>query len=634
MLQKFRERILGWFGKVILGFIFVTFSLWGVNAYFTPDTQNVIVTVGDDEISLQDFRDTYLRMYQQRRELFGERFRPELIDEQQLAEQALESLVRQKLMVSHARDAGYRVTDEAVRRAIMEVPSFQSNGEFSRELYQVRLATQGISAKGFEFDVRQGLQTDQVQQAISSSEFILLHELNSMISIRDEKRQFSSISVPAGKFYRDTGASEEEIANYYEENTKSFMTPESVDVQYLELNVDQVAGDLEITEEMLRAKYDQEVDLFVDLEQRRASHILIDAGGDEQAANEAANAIRARLAAGEDFATLAAEVSDDSGSAGEGGSLGLLQRGILVGPFEDELFSMQEGEISDPIKTTFGFHIIRLDEILAPQAKPFDLVRDEIGTQLRNELIKQRFYNEAQRLNQYSFENPETLAVAAEALGVSVQEQLRVTRTTRFGIAADDIIRNAAFSDKVLNNRYNSDLLEIGSNHVVVLRVNNHHAPEVRSLEDVREEIVDRIRQRQANDMALEMAEQLVARAKSGEDMESMANENLLPYTPPRTVNRSRPGIPFDLADALFNAKSPGESGTAFGITTVGANEYVVYTIHSSTPGDPGELTTEEHESRKRQMVRQQSFYAIRAYVEDQKNRVGVSRRKGNLLDL
>lgn len=633
MLQKFRERIMGLFGQVILGFIFVTFSLWGVNAYFTGDLQNIVAAVGDAEISLQDFRSTYLRMYQQRRDLFGERFRPELIDEQQLAEQALETLVRQELMAGHARDSGYRVSDAVVRQAIMDIPAFQANGEFSRELYQVRLATQGLSAKGFEFEVREGLQTDQVQDALLSSEFILPHELASMIAIREEKRQFASVSIPAGKFYAETNATEEDILNYYEENTSSFMTQESIDLQYIELTADNVTGEIDITEEMLRAQYNQEADVFLAQEQRRTSHILIEAGDDEQAALEEANAVRVRLVQGEDFSALAAELSDDPGSAAEGGSLGLIQRGILVGPFEDQLFNMQEGEVSEPVKTDFGYHIIRLDEVLAPQPRPFDLVRDEIREQLRNELIEQRFYNEAQRLNQRTFENPETLLVAAEALDVEIQVQLGVTRLTQSGLAADIMIRDAAFSEKVFANRYNSDVLQIGNNHVVVIRISDHHISKIRPLDEVREDIIDRIRQRQANTMALQLTDQIMERANSGDDLEAMADEHFLPYTPPRTINRTRPGIPFDLADALFSAPAPSTNNTIFGTTPVGANEYVVYQILSSEAGDLGELTLEERETRERLLTRQQSSYAFNAYVEDRKNRVGVTRQKGNLLD-
>ncbi|MCG8435989.1 MAG: SurA N-terminal domain-containing protein [Gammaproteobacteria bacterium] len=606
MLQSIRDNIQGWLAWVIIIFLTIPFALWGVNQYFDVVGENFIAKVGDVEIPVLEYREAYQSRYQQLQQLYGERFRPELIDESQLSEETIDLLVRTELLNQQVQREGYRIADEKIVEQIRDVPAFQANGEFSQEVYRVQLSYRGMTPTAFEERLRKALELDQLQDAIRRTEFVVPEQVADSVALREQRRQFSNLSVPVSRFLDDVVVDDAEISAYYEENPSLFMTEEKVTLQYIELTAADFDTDIEMTEELLRERYQQEADQYLDQEQRLARHILFTAD-DEDAEAEALSAaaeVVQKLAAGADFAELAGEYSQDGGSAAEGGSLGWITRGMLVGPFEEELFAMQEGDVSEPVKTDFGYHIIRLDQIKAPQPRPFEDIRDQLADTLRAEMTEQRFYDRATELADLAFANPDSLELASNTLEMEIHTIPDVTRLFGSGIATNPAVRQAVFDETLLAEGLNSDLIEIGENHVAVVRAAEHILPQQKALDEVREEIGDRLEREAAETKAQELADSIADRARVGESLEELAGEFELPFTASRPATRNESGIPFDLLREVFKAKSPADGISTVEVVNVGANEFAVFQLDTVTKGEVGNLTEAERDARTRDLSR------------------------------
>ncbi|MGB5209916.1 MAG: SurA N-terminal domain-containing protein [Gammaproteobacteria bacterium] len=595
MLQKIREKVSGWVAGVILALLAFVFAVWGIDIGFNAQTYAAVVN--GEEIPVAPVRRAIQNQMAQLQQAYGPDLPPGL--QEQIRGQIIEGFVQNRLLVERVRELGYRISNESLTEEIRAMPVFQVGGQFSMDAYRAMLANAGYSPAGFEAEQRQNLEINQLQQGIFASAFVTPLEFQQRVSLEREQREVAWLVLPVDNYLGSVEISEDEIVAEYEDNADSYMKPETVDIDYIDIPLEQIAGNVTVSEQELRDFYDAEVsgnaELFVSAEQRRASHILINIDDDtsEEEALAFAQAARERVIAGEDFAAVARDASEDAGSAANGGDLDWIERGVMVAPFEEALFALDVGEISEPVKTPFGYHVIVLSDLRAGDTKSFDDVRADLESELRTRKAEDIFYNEAETLEQLSFESPDTLAVASEALGRPVQRVDDVTRIAGSGIASNQAVREAAFSEAVLANGENSPPLELEDGHAVVLRVAEHYPPSKIPLAEVRGRIASLLRREKTRDRLEAEAASIQARIIEGGDAEAIASGAGAIYEPPRLIGRDASDVPADVQQVAF-ASLPAAAGPAAERVELADGSYAIVLLSDVIPGQIGQLKPNE----------------------------------------
>ena len=621
MLQAIRDRATGSSAWIIVILISIPFALWGVHEYFGGGGEPVVAEVDGSEITLQAYQQALFAQRERMRELLGPQGL-DVIQDELLRKQVLEALVEEAVLVSRARDLGLAVGDSALAAAIQARPEFQRDGRFDRALYEARLRSAGLSAPAFEALVRRGMLIAQLRGAVERTGLATPGDVEALLRIQGERREGSLVTVPAAPYLDQVEVREAEIARYYEAHKAEFVDPERVRIAYVDLSLDEVAKDIPVDEDALRALYEEEKARLVAPEERRAAHILIPVpeGADpdtEARARARAEALLARIRNGEDFAKLAREHSGDPGSAAQGGDLGFVGRGVLERPFGDALFAIERpGGVAGPVRTRFGYHIIKLLEVRGGRAKPFEAVREELARELRRRQAEARFYELADTLANVAYEQPDSLEPAAKAVGLPVRESGWFTAAVGEGIAADPRIRNAAFSDTVREGN-NSDPIELGPDRVVVLRVIERRPARQRPLDEVADEIRERLRRRQAAERARAAADAVIAAVRAGKPpAEAARGVPEAKVDGPRTIGRGEMAWPVPALRWLFRLPAPETGGTPQAArVALPQGDYAVVIVHRVEPGDPAKAKEADRKGLREAVARARGEAAVRAAI-------------------
>jgi peptidyl-prolyl cis-trans isomerase D len=432
---------------------------------------------------------------------------------------------------------------------------------------------------------------EQFPNSVANSAIATRHELESYARLMDQERVYSAVTVPA-VVDEEAVIEEEAITAWYEDNQGDYLSEEQVLIEYIELSADAIGGEVEITEEDLRARFEQQQQRFISPEARLASHILIEVDPeapevDIESARSQAEELAERARAGEDFAQLATEYSQDLGSADMGGDLGWIEPDYMVKAFEDGLYELTlENPISDPVQTRFGWHVIQLRDIRPSQGMTFAEARDILMEEYQAEQDERRFIEQADRLIDIIYEDPTTLQAAALELGLEVQEAGPFGRGgAEEGIAANPEVVSTAFSDLVLGQRSVSDPVNLDTNHIVLLLVKQHMPEALIPLEDVREQVAQAVRDQRARDAARARAEELLARLQAGEALEGLAVEAELEPVLSATARRQSPNMDSGLRNELFRMAIPDEGAMTTGVVEV-ADGYAVVQLESVSEGE------------------------------------------------
>src|ERR1700733_10723416 len=457
MLQKIRDSLQSqrWLAIVVLGALALVFAAWGAYGIVNVNVGvgDYAAKVGSEKLSLQEVREDWMRQQSQWQQRYGAEIPPDI--KSKVQDSLLESLIRSLAVTQRAYDLGYRVTTSEIKEAIRNEPAFQIDGQYSPQAARMRLAQAGISLAGFEEQTRGMLERMQLEGPMQASDFLTAREIEQLRALANEEREVRYALLTPGKFQGSAGVDEAAIAAYYASHQARFLTPEWVKLAYGELRLDQLASQVAVTESDLRDYYAKAKDRYVTPEKRRASHILIQipAGKDGDAiARKKAEDILAQVRAGKDFAALAKQYSQDVGSAAKGGDLGWADRSAYVAPFAEVVFSSPVKEIKGPVKTQYGYHIIRVEEIQPGTTKTFEQARAEIETQLRRDRAADRFGDLQEKL-QRALESPgadfDAIAKEFQLKTGEIEHFLRATGGAPLGTSAE--LQDAVFSAPVLD---------------------------------------------------------------------------------------------------------------------------------------------------------------------------------------
>ena len=573
MLQFIRDRATGWVAWTIVTLIIIPFALWGVYDYMTPSAGTAIATVNGVELDSRRFN----RLYQQQRyrlmALLGGSARAGLIEEQDelLREQALDRLIDDEVMVQVGQEDGLWIDDRRLAETISSLPEFQNEDGFSQELYGAYLRNQGLGPVGFELEMRRNLLTEQVVSAVGRAVILSEHEHREASRLLTQQRAYSLLRLPA-RAYRPDNANESEIEEYYTSHRSRFASPEQVNVEYLALSRDEMARAVAVDEPELRSLYEERKSNYTRSAQREARHILVELAADadeaaETAAREQIEEISRRLAEGLSFEEAAETYSDDPGSARTGGALGWFSTGVMDPAFEEAAFALAEGERSGVVRTPFGLHLIEVTGRRDAGVADFEEVREELLSDYQREVAEQRFYEQIEQLANLAFEHSGTLEVAAEALGVPIEESGFVSYPAEDGppgLVGEPGFLDAAFSTEVLQEGNNSELLEFDGARVAVLRVKEHRPSRDRDFEEVRDEARTELLEAKGVEGAREVGEDMIARLRSGEPEEVLAAESGFEWEAEERARRNEPALSGALANLLFRMPEPGGGAATY----------------------------------------------------------------------
>ena len=635
MLQIIRDRAQGIVVWFIIILICLAFALVGVNAYLSGSGEAVVAVIDGKEIPQSRFQTVFQQERAFRQQLFGNNPNSAMLDEDVIKRAAMDRLINAEVATQAALDAGFRISNTQLSQQIRQMSQFQSDGAFDAQRYASLLRNRGWSREQFEESLRSDLVAGQMNGGLMTTSFVTRNELDRILRLRGQQRRFGYLVVQRDDFMDGISINEDEITRFYNDNQDRYAIPEQVSVDYLELQASDLVRETDVDDKTLRQLYEEQMgELTVD-EERRASHILISIDGEGDAAvakaRAKANDLLKRLRAGESFADMAKQYSDDPGSAAQGGDLGFFGRGVMVPSFEEAAFAMKQGEISDPVRTPYGFHIIKLTDIHAGKVKPFEEVRSDLRKQYLQRQAEDVFFESADVLTNLVYEHPDTLENAAQELELDIKTSPLFTRGSGTGIAADPRIRDAAFSADVLEAGNNSDVVMLDDNHLVVLRIKEHKPVTHRPILEVRDDIIEQLKKDRAADMAEQKGNEMLDKARQGDDLDELARSYHAEWKEKGFTERNDDSVKKEMLDKLFAMKRPATGKIELQGVRLASGDYAVIALHEVRNGDPANVDDSERKQTRDEVVDQLSQDIGRWALESEKSRANIREMQENI---
>jgi len=606
MLQAMRNKMHGWPAILLLGIAVFAMSFFGMEGYLTSSDDMSVARVGKHEISQNDMQDRLNLLRQRASAEQGDEFDTSIFEKPEMKLRVLDAMIDQQLLLQANDELGLRVADLAVRDYIAAIPAFQIDGHFDPTSYTAALAGQRKTPEMFESEVRSDLAVRLLPSAIDASSMVSSADAERFLSLRMQRRDVRFAALPRPEA-ADTTVTDAQIDAYYQAHVADYTNPERVSVKYIEVNGADLAPEAVPSDEELRKRYDDEKQRFVQPEQRLVSHILINVPANatpeqQKAALAKANEVAAK-ATPADFAELAAKDSQDLGSRRQGGDLGWLEQGVTNAAFESAMLALKKGEISKPVLSPDGYHIIWLRDIRAGEAKPFEEVRDELVKEVTSS-DQDRLYNEvAGKLSDNTYQNASSLEPASEELKLPIKETSLFSRAGGEGIAANPKVVTAAFSDDVLAQGNNSGLIDLGSNHSVVIHVDKHLPAAARPLAEVRDEVRSRILDERVATAAKAQADALLARLHKGESLDAVAGSAHASVTSVKDALRIQPELPPAVREEAFLLPHPAEGKPQYASVDMGHGVFALLALDKVQPGDLSAIPQEQRDALRQQMA-------------------------------
>lgn len=605
-IQKLRDSSEGMLSKILIGLIIIVFGLFGfgsITTFLAPTPK--VATVNGEDITQQEME---LGVERNRRLMQA---REQQVDEDELRAQVMQNLISRELLLQEAEDLGLYASETLLDEEIVSTEAFQVDGVFNPQQFQMIIGGAGYTPITYREEMRNDMRLQQMTAAIQNSSFVMEDEAVRASALAQQTRDVAYLRLTADSLMDEVSVSDDEVEAYYNANTAEFMTKETVDLRYLELKRSEMMDDIEVSEDALRQFYEDTKQRYSEDESRRISHILIETNDDvsEEEARERIEDIYQRIIDGDQsFESLAKAESDDPGSAAEGGDLGFNTRGTFVEPFEEVAFSLDRNQISEPVETEFGFHIIKVLDIEPPKVQQFAEVRDEVEQAYREAEAEEVFVDRSAKLSELAFEAVD-LQEPAAALDLEIESTGPVSRDAEEGIAANEQVMEAAFGPDVLIDGNNSRLIEITPNHHVVIRVADHSPQEVKALASVRDEVVEQLKRDKATELAASRAEEAVAMLEDGSITRYVADQFGLSWEVAADARRNGSGLDREISREAFKLPRPPEGEKSVGWAQLSNGDAAVISVTRVQNMSEEDIAQQELNSFQRILASQQGGY-------------------------
>lgn len=619
MLQSMRDNLKGTAAIIVAAFFGFIMVIGGIDFFSgaSGGSADEVAEVNGVKISNLDLQ----RAIQNRRNMimnqYGENVPQDLLSDEKLRGPVLQQLISSSVMRQAAKDSGMVMSAAEVDREIVQIPGFQVNEKFDPQMYRDALRRMGYSPASFREVMERDLVLQQYADGVTESAFTTRADAEQLVAISMEERDFDYAVLPVADLLEQVSVSDDEVETYYGEHQDDFQRPEQVAIEYIELKPELFASNIDVSEQDVRAQYEQEVANFAASERRHAAHILIE-GDDEAKVAE----VQQKLDAGEDFAELAKTYSDDVVSSEEGGDVGFTGGDVFPEAFEDALASLEVGQVSGPVTTDAGTHFIKLLEVKGDEPPAFEERKTAITAQLQNAEAEREFVGALSRLADLAY-NAETLAGPAEELGVPVESTPLFSREGGPGVAANDKVVAAAFAPEVMLDGNTSNVLDLSNDHSVVLRVTEHKPAGVYPLEEVREQIVDSIKRDKASAQLAERADSLQEQLQAGADFAELAESEGLTLETSDKTRRGGFGQRGEIIEQAFEMPAPA-SGSAVKTFATSGGDRVVLALRDARPGELSRQSPEQRRALMQQLASASGSAELAAVQEYLSSRADV----------
>lgn len=580
ILHSIRERATGWFAWVIVILISIPFALWGINSYITPDANPAVANVGDYKVTVQEFQNA---VQNESKEYQGQ------INDALIKQIVLEKLINNRALINFLNHSGLTISKKQIDYQIRNDANFQLDGKFSEELYN-RYLPSAYSKSNHRNSVATQLLIEQFSDGISSSSFVSDVEVKRVIQLIKQKRDISYTIIKAEDFVDSVTISDEEIKNYYQNFQDQFKNPEQVKLAYLEISRKDLANNEQVTDEQISKYYQDNIFQYTQPERRKASHILFTLPTDADTATKdklkaEAQSVLDKIKNGADFSEMAKAHSQDPGSADNGGDLGFFGQGEMVPAFEESAFSLSPGDISDLVESSFGYHIIKLVSVEGGESKPLDTVKDEIIASIQFDKVENAYVEKVESMQTIAYEQPDSLEPVATELNLTIKESELMTSAGGKGIFANPKLLNAAFGETVLEEGNNSDLIELGDDHVAVIRLVERIPANTKPLDEVKDIIESRLKQDSITAKAQEKASEFVKNLTDGTSLDELSKENSLIIENTGAIDRQDTKTPGEIMRKVFTMPREMKYAT----TKMMNGNIAIIAIKSIEDGDSGD---------------------------------------------
>jgi peptidyl-prolyl cis-trans isomerase D len=558
--------------QIILAMIMLPFAFFGVGYYFrNVSGPTEVATVFGQPITQQEFAEAIRQQENRLRQVAGPSFDASVFDDPEVRYSVLEQLINQRLLQDQARRERFRVSDAQLAQFIGEIPAFQVDGRFSPARYEQVLQSQNKTTAQFENDLRQQLALLPLQESVAGANIVARSNVERYLGLLEQQREVAAALISPEAFLKDVKIDDAAVKAFYDANPAAFQVPEEVKLEYVTLSPDTLGAEIPVDPADVRRQYDGNARRYGKPEERQVSHILIAVKPDASEADQAAAKKRAEelLAQAKknpaQFAELAKSASQDPGSAGQGGDLGMIERdGSMPKPFEDAVFSMKPGEIAGPIRTDFGWHILKLTAIEPAKLRSFDEVKGQIEQDLKKQKAMRKFAEAAEQLQNLVYEQADSLKPVAKAMNLSVQSTDLLTRAQVQALGQNNLkFVQAVFSPESLQAKRNTEAIEVAPNVLMAARVVEHKPATPRPFDDVRAEIRRQLERKAASDLAHKAGQEKLALLQEGKDKDAG-----VVFGKPVVLARNQPqaGFPPGALTVIFRAeasKLPAYTGAA-----------------------------------------------------------------------
>jgi peptidyl-prolyl cis-trans isomerase D len=568
MLSFIRERSKGAIAWVVVVIIIIPFALFGLDQFTSGDRIEVAAKVNGEPIQSSEFQRALENVKRQYQESFGDMY-TSLVQEDKLREQVLADLIQRSAIDQQMQLEGFAMGDQLLAQVIQSQQMFQDKGAFSVQRYDEVLKNNGFTKERFEQAQRQFMLRNQLEGMVTGSELIGESELKALASLESQEREIGYIRVDHRPFLSKVAVDAAQIKSYYEQNMARFKTAEQVSVEYVRLSVDDLAKSVQVSDEQLQAYYKDHPEKIQLPEKRNVRHILIlspqDSNAESQVAKAKIEGLLAQIKQGADFAELAKVNSEDPGSASNGGELGFFQRGDMVPEFETAAFALkQAGDISDVIKTSYGYHLLQLVALESAKAPAFAEVREILAQELKIETALKEYNTKLEQLKTVTFEQDDSLKPAADKLGLKIATSALMTSEGGEGIFAAPQLVEAAFSPKVVKDKLNSGVIEVQTGESVVLRINQHQESRDKSLAEVSDEITSLLQRQAAFVQAAELAKTVLTEVRKDARMPLSLVKEGIEWKESQWMTRSYDRVLPEIITAGFKAPKPSADSASW----------------------------------------------------------------------
>jgi peptidyl-prolyl cis-trans isomerase D len=515
---------------LLLLFIFPSFAFFGLEGYSRlTDGDNGVAKVAGQTITKEEWDAAHRQQLDRMRQVYGNQFDSKLFDTPQARRAILENLIAQRALGAEVVANKLVVPDQVLQNSILQIPGLtKPDGSFDNEQYRVLLAAQGLTPKNYEAGLRRELALQQLNAAIQTTAFAPRTVADNLSNLNDQERTVQMLNFKPEAYASQVKVSDDMLHAYYDKNSRRFETPEQADIEYVVLDGAAVAAQAAVTDDDIKSYYEQNKKQYSTEEQRRASHILIEVKKDASAADKAAAKAKAEGLAAQlrknpgDFAKLAKANSQDPGSAENGGDLGFFDKGAMLKPFADAAFSLKQGEISDPVESDFGYHVIEVTGIKPAAVKPLESVKDEIAGEIKKQIAAKKYSEMADQFGNLVYENGDSLKAVADKLKLTIKTAAGVTRMPNPAAGAapynNPKFLAALFTDDVIKAKHNTEVVQAAPNTLVAGRITAYKPVAKRPFEEVKADVQKAVQQQEEQALAVKAGQARLAQLQAKDD--------------------------------------------------------------------------------------------------------------------